>query len=370
MTSPETDQPFDLENIHEDYDHRPRTELLLSNLSLPKALAATVGLVGLREEFDSIHDATSSLAGIYDGYEITPTRMLELSYINRGSLHVPTAYRDTGSGVGMVRRLHQTWPPDFREVIGSRRSAFNLAAYATMRSQSTSVQSLFMQHASLELGKVPLTAYAESGSSADGGTRDFRPLKEHFSSVEVQPTPDTFRSAGQSDPRRISLEAIGNLWAGRGIDAAVVDCAHLLRASEADPEYRISGEKVMEEWAADPAILAIGGLHVAVGRVDMKQEADQRRSMEELRALRRGPEAFAKTEAGGIIVAAAEIWSRQQQAAKADRPAVLQMVIETPYDAYMAMFGRKLDRIAGYEELALLGGSARVLVDKVLADAA
>jgi hypothetical protein len=293
-------------------------ELCFSNLNFSEPEVALGGLRMYQQELEQIEDGEVLFVG---GLEVTPTRRLIVQSF-QGKFRKEAAAVAAGKRP-LVSRLHQAWAPSFRSV----RDPFGAAAFATMPEASGSIFTLARM--SEQLGHVPQVVYADQ-RDAHGALFDFG---AYGNANAAQIMPEAVRAIGDS---RYMNYHMSNQQ--RAIAADIVDNHHLVRASTDDPEYRLDWQQVLHDFI--PAGAVMGGVHASAGRVDTKFDEDRKRSMQELRALLKGPEALGKTVMGEVMAESYRIWHAQR--GQKDVPDTLPVTVEVPYRGLITARDQKL----------------------------
>ena len=334
--------------------------LLQSNLNLPPRLIAMAGTDILAHDIWRINCAAGG-RGFDGGYEITPTRVFEVSYWAGGA-------SDYGLRIGS---LHQTWAASGREAIRGGCRPIELVGAALMRAASGSLENL--QYMSDQEGVLPAVVYADQTDRATGKPRNYSRYTNDFAGLHTQLHPELFQVHGFRDDAQASVSAVTPMLREEGISGIIIDSHHLARTSRTDEEYALPYERILDAMA-EPGIdtLPVTGIHLAVGRMDCLQPEDRQTTMDDLRGLMLGPEAFGRTQAGDIVRAAAEIWQQQvERHGSRVGKLVLPVVLELPFSGLAAAARergmRKISANTRQKLTAEITDNARAFVRKALA---
>jgi hypothetical protein len=272
-------------------------ELAFSNLNLPKeyfvpegfpARAAAIAGLEPKGTVEAHREVLHELGCFPGGYEITPARALMKS-IDRQVTE--DKFRNWEDGQPFATATHQAWGSGIlRGIMSSirRRSLLPVQLAYVVEESRYSLET--MQYLDEILGGgVPAIVLPEVTRR---GGRPFNYSELGFYECAAQIKPEMV--VAKEGYRRLH----DSLWS-QGVHGAIVDPHHMVRASLHDPDYHLDLDRLKNDM--EDAGTPIMGLHASAGRIDSAQPGDVRRSLAELDALLKSPEALGRTALGDLL---------------------------------------------------------------------
>lgn len=298
----------------------------VSNLCLPRLTAVTGGIGTHMEYLQRTKECDGGLGMGYDGgYEITPTRAFVADHLR----YLVTGRKISQPDQLLYSSVHQSWArgSDTLPLVGVH------ASLATMKNMA-------------DTDGLPAVVYA--GHTHKGQAVDF--AQYGFSEVTVQPVADMLGALNVTMPSHYETRLWPNLQQ-TGVTGLTIDPHHLLRAHKDNADVRIN-RTLLFNTIKDQKI-PIRRVHVSAGRVDAKEDADRKRSMQDLHGLVTGK--LASTALGDVLVQTHDIW-REQNAGNPD--AVLPVVVEIPLKGLFECLSQRFGQADATRHLRGAGGWA------------
>ncbi len=324
-----------------------KISLQVSNLSLPyESVARGIGyhLNFLRD----VHN-TADRAGIvgYDGgYEITPTRALMTSIYAAEALGRLPYGQIYPMGAPKEKYPLGSIPKDEAADMSMQRLwSSSHASWATPGTiYSGPLVTRMGSLKSLERLDVLSGSFLPSVVFGDLRHKNGKPVTyggHPLKKTGVQFAPEVKKDWGMTSAA--DYDAIPEAMRERGIKEIVGDAHHLLRAHLQEGNGTTVSTDEFCDVIKDNNI-PVGRIHMSLGRLDVSNPTDQKRSVEDLRALIKGADTFRRRELGKLTARMYGIW--MDQGGSRDG-AQMPVVTETLVTSFGAIAGddRHFDRL-------------------------